>query len=68
MGQTRMDKHPSMTSGEKPTVHATPRAKQFRDDIEALKEFDEGDEFVRQLEGDLRNVPLACRVLSVRSI
>ena len=32
---------------------ATPWAKQFRDAIEALKEFDEGDDDVREMNGDL---------------
>ena len=36
---------------------ATPWAKQFQDDINSLKEFErreEGDDFVRELTGDLR--------------
>ena len=33
---------------------ATPWAKQFRDDIEALRDFDESDDVVREMNGDLR--------------
>ena len=36
------------------TAHATSQTKQFTDDVEALKEFDEGDEFVCKLQEDLR--------------
>ena len=43
-----MDKYLCMTSDGKLT------AKQFRDDINSLKEFDEGDDFVRELNGDVR--------------
>ena len=32
-----VDKHPSLTREGKLTAHATPWAKQFRDDIESLK-------------------------------
>ena len=42
-----------MTSDGKLTFYATPWATQFRDDINSLKEFDEGDDFVRGLNGDL---------------
>ena len=48
------DKCPSMTRDGKLTAHATPWAKQFPDDIEALKELDEGDDITKGL-------PLACR-------
>ena len=34
----------------------TPWEKQFRDDINSLKEFDESDDFVRELNGDLKKV------------
>ena len=37
-----------MTSEEKLTVHATPCIKQFRDDVETLKELP-GNDFVREL-------------------
>ena len=43
-----MDKYLCMTSDGKLT------AKQFRDDINSLKEFDEGDDFARELNGDVR--------------
>ena len=55
-GRARKYKYPSVTSEEKLTLHATPWAKQFRGDSEALKEFDEGDEFVCELQGDVRIV------------
>ena len=55
-GQARMDKHPSLTREGKLAAHATPWAKQFRGDIEALTLFDESDVFVRELQGDLRKV------------
>ena len=45
-----------MTSVEKLIAHATPRAKKFRNDIEALKEVDDGDQFVRELQRDSRKV------------
>ena len=45
-----------MTSSGKLTIHATPWAKQFQDDIEALKEFDEGDGFFHELNEELTNV------------
>ena len=38
-----------MTSEEELTAHAAKWAKQFRDDNEVLKEFDEGDEFQDKL-------------------
>ena len=44
-GQLRLDKHPCMTS-----------ACMTSDDINSLNEFDEGEDFVRELNGDLRNV------------
>ena len=56
LGQKRLEKYPSTTSEGELTAHATPRAKQFRDDIEALKEFDEGDELVCELHGNLIKV------------
>ena len=43
-------------SEEKLIVHATPWVKRFRDDIYALKEFFEGDNFVRELKEDLSKV------------
>ena len=49
-----MDKYPSLRREVTLTAHVTPWAKQFRDDIEALKEFDEGDVLVREIQGDLR--------------
>ena len=53
-GRSRMDKYPSLRREVTLTAHVTPWAKQFRDDIDALKEFDEGDVLVRELQGDLR--------------
>ena len=53
-GRARMDKYPSLQREGTLTAHVTPWAKHFRDDIEALKEFDDGDVFVRELHGDLR--------------
>ena len=49
-----MDKYPSLRREGTLTAHVTPWAKQFRDDIEALKEFDEGDVLVREIQGNLR--------------
>ena len=43
-----LDKYLCMASDGKLT------AKQFRDDINSLREFDEGDDFVRELNGDVR--------------
>ena len=61
-GQTRLNKYPCVTSEGKPIIYATPRAKQFREDIKSLKEIDEGDDLVRELNGDLRKLFfLACR-------
>ena len=45
-----------MTSDGKLTIYATPWAKQCRDDINSMNEFDEGDDLVRELNGDLRKV------------
>ena len=42
------------------TPFASSRAKEFRDDINLLDEIDEGDEFVQELAGDLRNVFFCC--------
>ena len=50
--QTRMDIRPCMKNDGKLTIHATPWAKQFRDDINSLKESDKGDDFVCELNGD----------------
>ena len=51
-----------MMSDGKLTIHATPWAKQFQDDIISLTEFDEGDDVVRELHEDLRKVFfLVCR-------
>ena len=44
--QTRLDKYQCMTSEAKRIIYATLWAKQFRDDINSLKEFVEGDEFL----------------------
>ena len=44
--QTRVDKYPSMTN------------EGFRDDINSLKEFEEGKDFVRELKEDLSTWPL----------
>ena len=44
-GESRPQKYQSMTSEGKLAAGAAPWAKQFRDDIEALREFDEGDEY-----------------------
>ena len=49
--QTRLDTFPYMTNEGKLT-----RQKQFRDEINSLKEFDEGDDFVRELDRDVRKV------------
>ena len=53
-GQTRLDKFPCVTSEGKPTIYATPWAKQFREDIKSLKEIDEDDDLVRELHEDFR--------------
>ena len=45
-----------MTGDGKLTPHATSWAKHFRDDINSLKESDEGGDFVRELNGDVRKV------------
>ena len=55
-GQTRLDKYICMPSEGKLTIHATPWAKQFQDHINSLEEFDEGDDFVPEMNGDLRKV------------
>ena len=55
-GQTRLDRHPCMASDGKLTMYATPWAMHFRDDINSLEEFDEGYDFVRELNGDLKKV------------
>ena len=55
-GRARKDKYPSLTRDEKLSGHVTPWANEFRDDTEALKEFAEGDVFVRELQGDCRRV------------
>ena len=53
-GRARLDKYPSLRREGTLTAHVTPWAKHFRGDIEALKEFDDGYVFVRELQGDLR--------------
>ena len=40
-GQNRLNKYTCMTSDEKLTIFATPWAKQFRDDINSLKDLDD---------------------------
>ena len=42
-----------MTNDGKLTLYVTPWAELFCDDIELLREFGEGDEFLRELNGDL---------------
>ena len=54
--QIHLEKYPCMTSQGKLTISATPWTKQFRDDITLLREFDEGDEFARELNGNLWKV------------
>ena len=62
-GQTCLDKYRSMTSEGKPKAHATPCEKQFLDDIEALGELHEGDDFVSELNGELRESLFStCRI------
>ena len=41
-------------------AHATPCEKQFLDDIEALRELHEGDDFVSELNGELRESLFFC--------
>ena len=48
-----------MTEDGKLTSCTTPWAKQFQDDINSLKEFEGSDDFVFELDGDLRKV---CRL------
>ena len=59
--QKRLNKYLCVTSEGKPIVYATPRAKQFREDIKSLKEIDEGDDLVRELHEDFRKLFRACR-------
>ena len=54
--QARLDKYFCTTDEVKLTIYATPWTQQFRDDVEALMELDEGDE----LDGDLRKGLLLC--------
>ena len=61
-GRARMDKYPSLRREGTLTAHVNPWAKQFRDDIEALKEFDKRDVFVRELQGDLLRTVLSSHV------
>ena len=49
-----------MTSEGKLTIYVNPWPKQFRNDINSLEECDEADEFVRELNGDLRKVFFLC--------
>ena len=51
-GQTRVDKFPLHDERRETDNLRHPWAKQFRDDINSLKEFDEGDDFVSQRNGD----------------
>ena len=45
-----------MTNEGRPTAYATPWAEQLRDYSNSLKEFGDGDDLVRELNGDLRKV------------
>ena len=47
----QMPLHEERWEGDNP-IHATPWAKQVRDDINSLKEFDEGDDFLCELNGE----------------
>ena len=60
------DKRPCMKNDGKLTIHATPWAKRFRDDINSLKEFDEGDDFVCELNGDWMKFFVCRRFLRTR--
>ena len=49
-GQTRLDRCSCTTNERRLTSCAIPREKQFRDDINSLKDFGKGDEFARRFE------------------